>query len=168
MSEDNDGVMDFDEQIRFATGIFDVDSENDFVADKEDIYEYVYQFADVYAMRDADFDADGVRKENDPDNDADTFIDGCEDQNGNGIFEAGLGETNNFLVNAGLECDRKPIHAMIVFDRSGSMALPSADPKYNRAADAAALFFDTWLANDQQTLRRPILGAWPSDASGLV
>ncbi|KPK04550.1 MAG: hypothetical protein AMJ56_17240 [Anaerolineae bacterium SG8_19] len=145
---DNDGVMDFDEQIRFGIGRLDVDSDNEGVNDKEDIYEYVYQFGDVYAKRDADFDADGVRKENDPDNDADTFNDGCEDKNGNGIYEPGSGETDNFAVDVNLVCDEKPIHAIMVFDRSGSMAIPSADPKYDRAADAAALFLDAWLAND--------------------
>lgn len=145
---DNDGVMDFDEQIRFGTGRLDVDSDNDGVNDKEDIYEYVYQFVDVYAKRDADFDADGVRKENDPDNDADTFNDGCEDKNGNGIYESGSGETDNFAVDVNLVCDAKPVHTIMVFDRSGSMAVPSADPKYDRAADAATLFLDAWLAND--------------------
>ncbi len=145
---DNDGVMDFDEQIRFGTGRLDVDSDNDGVNDKEDIYEYVYQFADVYAKRGADFDVDGVRKENDPDNDADTFNDGCEDKNGNGIYEPGSGETDNFALDVNLVCDEKPVHAIMVFDRSGSMAVPSADPKYDRAADAATLFLDAWLANN--------------------
>jgi hypothetical protein len=145
---DNDGVMDFDEQIRFGIGRFDLDSENDGVGDKEDIYEYVYQFADVYAKRDADFDADGARKESDSDNDADTYNDGCEDKNGNGIYEPGSGETDNFAVDVALACDEKPVHAIIVFDRSGSMAIPSANPKYDRAADAATLFMDAWLAND--------------------
>ncbi len=139
---DDDGVLDFDEQIRFAIGRLDVDSDNEGVNDKEDIYEYVYQFADVYAKRDADFDVDGVRKEND------TFNDGCEDKNGNGIYEPGSGETDNFAVDVNLVCDSKPIHAIMVFDRSGSMAVPSEDPKYDRAADAATLFLDAWLAND--------------------
>lgn len=145
---DNDSVMDFDEQVRFNTGRFDTDSDNDGVNDKEDIYEYIYQFADVYGKRDADFDTDGVRKENDPDNDGDTFNDGCEDQNGNGIYEPASGETDNFVVDAGLVCGEKSIHSIIVFDRSGSMAVPYADPKYDRAADATTLFLDTWLAND--------------------
>lgn len=147
---DNDGVMDFDEQIRFATGQFDTDSDNDDVDDKEDIYEYVYQFGDTYAKRTADFDTDGLRKESDPDNDGDTFNDGCEDKNGNGIFESASGETDNFAVDNNLACGETPIHAIIVFDRSGSMVHPPSDPtkKYDRAADAATLFMDTWLAND--------------------
>ncbi|MBN1596048.1 VWA domain-containing protein, partial [candidate division FCPU426 bacterium] len=145
---DNDGVMDFDEMIRFGTGRFDTDSDNDGVNDKEDIYEYVFQWGDVYAKRGADFDADGVRKEVDPDNDGDTFNDGCEDKNGNGIYEAASGETDNFAVDVGLVCGEKPIHAMMVFDRSGSMASPAADPKYGRAAAAATLFLDTWLVNN--------------------
>jgi len=149
---DNDEVMDFDERIRFGTGRFDMDSDNDGVDDKEDIYEYVFQFGDVYDIRDADFDGDGVRKENDPDNDGDGFNDGCEDKNGNGIYELGAGETDNFAVDANLTCDAKPIHAIMVFDRSGSMSIPAADPKYDRAADAATLFLDAWLANDPPAL----------------
>lgn len=147
---DDDKVMDFDEQIRFSTGRFDADSDNDGVNDKEDIYEYVYQNGDDYIKRDADFDVDGVRKENDPDNDGDTFNDGCEDKNSNGIYESAAGETNNFATDTGVVCGDKPIHAIIVFDRSGSMVYPPSDPvkKYDRAADAATLFLDTWLAND--------------------
>jgi len=110
----------------------------------------VFNAADAYSKRSADFDADGVRKEKDPDNDGDTFNDGCEDQNHNGKYETAMGETNNFAVDASAACTEKPIHAIIVFDRSGSMAYPPSDPvlKYDRAAEAATLFLDTWLAND--------------------
>lgn len=147
---DADGVMDFDEQIRFLTGRFDIDSDNDDVQDKNDIREYVFDAGDNYSKRTSDFDADGVRKEKDPDNDGDTFNDGCEDQNFNGKYEPALGESNNFAVDAGLVCDSKPIHAIIVFDRSGSMVYPPSDPvkKYDEAASAAVLFLDTWLGNN--------------------
>lgn len=147
---DGDGVMDFDEQIRFMTGRFDKDSDNDGVEDKNDIREYVFNAADAYSKRNADFDLDGVRKENDPDNDGDTFNDGCEDKNFNGKYEPALGETNNFAVDATGACVEKPIHAIVVFDRSGSMVYPPSDPvkKYDRSAEAATLFLDTWLAND--------------------
>ncbi|MHC4168093.1 MAG: choice-of-anchor X domain-containing protein [Planctomycetota bacterium] len=148
---DHDGIMDFDEQIRFATGGLDTDSDNDKVWDKEDLYEYVFLGnALLYVKRDADFDADGVRKEKDPDNDGDTFNDGCEDKDGDGIYEPAAGETNNFAADTNLVCGETPIHAIVVFDRSGSMVYPPSDPikKYDRAADAATLFMDTWLAND--------------------
>jgi len=147
---DGDGIMDFDEQIRFATGRFDKDSDNDAVEDKNDLREYVFNAADAYSKRNADLDVDGVRKENDPDNDGDTFNDGCEDTNHNGKYEPASGETNNFAVDVAAACAAKPIHAIIVFDRSGSMMYPSSDPvfKYDRAAEAATLFLDTWLAND--------------------
>jgi hypothetical protein len=147
---DNDGIMDFDEQIRFLTGRFDKDSDNDSVEDKNDIREYVFNAADAYNKRNADFDLDGNRKENDPDNDGDTFNDGCEDKNFNGKYEPALGETNNFAVDAAGACTEKPIHAIVVFDRSGSMVYPPSDPvkKYDRSAEAATLFLDTWLAND--------------------
>jgi len=147
---DGDGVMDFDEQVRFLTGRFDKDSDNDGVEDKNDIREYVFNAADAYSKRNADFDLDGIRKEIDPDNDGDTFNDGCEDKNFNGKYEPALGETNNFAVDAVGACTEKPIHVIVVFDRSGSMVYPPSDPvkKYDRSAEAATLFLDTWLAND--------------------
>jgi hypothetical protein len=147
---DGDGVMDFDEQERFATGWLDADSDNDAVHDKEDIYEYVFNAADNYSKRIADTDADGERKEKDPDNEADTFNDGCEDKNYNGKYEPALGETNNYSANVNLACIEKPVHTIIVFDRSGSMVYPWSDPvkKYDEAASAATLFLDTWLANN--------------------
>ncbi len=147
---DGDGVMDFDEQTRFATGRFDADSDNDNVRDKEDVYEYVFNSADNYSKRNADTDADGVRKEKDPDNEADTFNDGCEDKNFNGKYEPALGESDNYTADVNLACTSKPIHAIVVFDRSGSMVYPPSDPvkKYDEAASAATLFLDTWLVND--------------------
>lgn len=147
---DNDGVMDFDEQIRFLTGRFDKDSDNDDVHDKNDIREYVFNTSDAYSKRDADFDINGVRKEKDPDNDGDTYNDGCEDQNFNGKYEPADGETDNFNDSdppTDPGCPEKPIHAMIVFDRSGSMA----GAKYDEAASSAVLFLDTWLANSPPT-----------------
>ncbi|MEW8357039.1 MAG: choice-of-anchor X domain-containing protein [Candidatus Thiodiazotropha sp.] len=150
IDSDADGIMDFDELERFATGRFDNDSDNDSVNDKNDIREYVFDAADIYAKRTSDQDIDGTRKEVDPDNDADTFNDGCEDSNYNGKYEPGLGETDNFSPDAGLTCGEKPIHAIVVFDRSGSMVYPPSDPvkKYDEAASATVLFLDTWLMND--------------------
>ena len=145
---DNDGIMDFDEQKRFFTGRFDKDSDNDDVPDKNDIREYVFDAAEIYSKRDADFEADGRRKEKDPDNDGDTYRDGCEDKNFNGKYDTG--ETSNFNVDTGLACASKPTHAIIIFDRSGSMVHPPSDPvkKYEEAANAAVLFLDTWLVNN--------------------
>jgi len=146
---DSDGIMDFDEQIRFITGRYDKDSDNDGVEDKNDLREYVFNASDAYSKRTADFDADGVRKEKDPDNDADTYKDGSEDANHNGKYEPTFGESNNFAVDAGLSYPTIPIHTIIVFDRSGSMVYPPSDPvkKYDEASSAAVLFLDTWLAN---------------------
>jgi hypothetical protein len=156
IDSDGDGIMDFDEQVRFHTGRFDKDSDNDGVNDKEDIYEYVFKEDNTYHKRNADLnfeidgvnDTDGVRKEKDPDNDDDTFNDGCEDKNHNGIYEPDLGETNNFSSDTGTPCPEKPIHAMIIFDRSGSMASPYSGPsKYDRAVAATKFFLDTWEAS---------------------
>ncbi len=144
---DGDGVMDFDEQFRFATKRFKKDADNDDVEDKNDIREYVFNVADNYDLRTADLDVDTIRKENDPDNDHDTFSDGCEDANGNGKRDPGEIGDNFDNTTAGLLCAEKPVHCVIVFDRSGSMSIPTADPKYNRALDAASLFLDAWLLN---------------------
>lgn len=95
---DGDGVVDFDERYRFP-GLNPalVDSDMDGVNDLQDIREYVFAADGSYAIRDADMDNDGSRKEADPDNDRannDGTSDGCEDANQNGIFDAG--ETSNF------------------------------------------------------------------------
>lgn len=95
---DGDGVRDFDEVRRFRTNPFDVDSDDDWVRDKQDILETVYQLNGtyVYTPTRADFDSDALRKELDWDNDADGSPDGCEDANLNGGYEAGPTESSNF------------------------------------------------------------------------
>lgn len=95
---DGDGVRDFDETRRFRTNPFDIDSDDDWVRDKQDILETVYQLEGtyVYTPTYADFDSDTLRKELDWDNDADNTPDGCEDVNVNGGYEPALGESNNF------------------------------------------------------------------------
>ncbi len=95
---DGDGVRDFDETRRFRTDPFAVDSDDDWVRDKQDVLETVYRLDGtyVYTPTRADFDSDALRKERDWDNDADNTPDGCEDANLNGGYEPALGESNNF------------------------------------------------------------------------
>ncbi len=93
---DGDGIMDWDETNRFRTDPTSPDTDGDWVRDKQDIREYVFDNAGNYHLRDADFDGDHLRKEVDADNDNDGSVDGCEDTNYNGKYEAALGETNNF------------------------------------------------------------------------
>ncbi|HRW04835.1 MAG TPA: VWA domain-containing protein [Caldilineaceae bacterium] len=95
---DGDGVQDYDEVKRFHTNPFAVDSDDDWVRDKQDILETVYKLDGtyVYTPTRADFDSDTLRKELDWDNDADNAPDGCEDVNVNGGYEPALGESNNF------------------------------------------------------------------------
>lgn len=97
---DGDGVHDFDELRRFHTNPFDPDTDGDWVPDKDDIEETVYDRFDVYVYTPsrADWDADGARKELDWDNDADTAPDGCEDVDYDGIYEPFDGETHNFAI----------------------------------------------------------------------
>lgn len=101
---DGDGIMDFDEARRFFTGVYDTDSDNDWVLDKQDMREYVFDAAGNYNHRGSDWDGDGLRKELDPDNDNDGSPEGCEDTNYNGIFEAGLGETDNLNASSHQAC----------------------------------------------------------------
>jgi formylglycine-generating enzyme required for sulfatase activity len=93
---DGDGIMDFDEQVRFKTLADSPDSDGDTVLDKADLREYVFKPDGVYRLRSANSDGDAFRKELDPDNDGDGGSDGCEDGNMNGKYEAELFETDNF------------------------------------------------------------------------
>ena len=129
---DGDGVMDFDEQNRFFTGIFDTDSDDDGVNDKNDIREYVFNAGNEYAKNDADLDKDGLRKELDSDNDNDLALDGCEDSNRNGRYEPTLGETSNFNPQQRMaSCEALPIQNMSPAVKSGSMVYPTAAPVKN-------------------------------------
>ena len=85
---DGDGVMDWDEQNRFHTMATYANSDDDWVQDKQDLREYVFDGAGAYSLRGADFDADGRRKELDADNDNDTSVDGCEDSDRDGKYES--------------------------------------------------------------------------------
>ena len=106
---DGDGIVDFDEQNRFATDLATADSDADGVPDKADMREYVFDDAGHYGggfgifLR-ADADHDGLRKEVDPDNDNGGSLDGCEDTNQNGHYEPALGETSNFDLAQEKQC----------------------------------------------------------------
>ena len=101
---DGDGIMNFDEVQRFALDPFDADSDGDWVPDKKDMREYVFNNAGAYSFRSSDNDGDGLRKELDADNDDDGSPDGCEDTNRNGKYESGLVETDNFNNGSGQAC----------------------------------------------------------------
>jgi hypothetical protein len=102
---DGDGIMDFDEVRRFFTDPYDVDSDNDWVPDKQDMREYVFDNTGSYNHRGSDWDGDGVRKELDADNDNDGTPEGCEDTNYNGKYESTLGETDNFNAGSNQACE---------------------------------------------------------------
>ena len=91
---DGDGIMDFDETVRFGLDPYDADTDDDWVPDKRDMREYVFDSVGNFSTRNSDMDGDGLRKEVDPDNDNDGSPDGCEDTDYDGIFDAG--ETDNF------------------------------------------------------------------------
>lgn len=112
---DNDGIVDFDEHYRFLSDPNEKDSDHDGIPDREEIYAYTtraelqsrdnleaskerYQFESYpiflynynnpknFPQMNDDFDGDGIK-------------DGDEDQNGNGIYEPELGETDPFVKN---------------------------------------------------------------------
>ncbi len=99
---DGDGIMDFDEIHRFPTSYTNPDSDDDWVRDKQDMREYVFDSLGAFSYRNADWDSDGDRKEVDCDNDNDGSPDGCEDVDGDGIFD--LGETDNFDAGDSQDC----------------------------------------------------------------
>jgi hypothetical protein len=109
LDSDNDGIRDFDEEVRFKTLPNHPDSDHDGVPDKNDIREYIFNAKNIYYKRHADMDGDGKRKELDPDNDDDNLSDGSEDKNGNGKYEPVYGETDNFQVNSGVTRPGKPV-----------------------------------------------------------
>jgi formylglycine-generating enzyme required for sulfatase activity len=102
---DLDGIMDWDEELRFPTAITNGDTDSDGQPDKIDIREYVF---DQPYFHWPDYDRDGLRKEIDPDNDNDGSLDGCEDTNLNGRYEPGLKETSNFDESKKKECPPPP------------------------------------------------------------
>ena len=81
---DNDGIVDFDEQNRFATSATNNDTDADCVLDKQDIRSYIFNNLGAYPKRWSDYDGDGRRKEVDADNDNGGWLDGDEDKNWNG------------------------------------------------------------------------------------
>jgi len=107
---DQDGVVDFDERIRFGTDPGNRDSDGDGVNDKEEIRASVFEPRIGWSVKASavragerfpapsatgrDFDGDGLRMERDPDSDGGGCKDGEEDLNGNGVRDAG--ETSNF------------------------------------------------------------------------
>ncbi len=101
---DGDGVMDWDEQNRFHTMPAYADSDDDWVQDKQDLREYVFDTAGTYSLRTADHDSDGQRKELDANNDNDSSVDGCEDTDRDGKYEPALGETDNFNASSHQAC----------------------------------------------------------------
>ncbi len=101
---DGDGISDFDERYRFHTDPAKSDTDGDGVPDKLDLREYVFDNNGNYKPRGADYDADGLRKEVDVDNDNDGANDGCEDTNRNGKYESTLGESNNFDPQSKRNC----------------------------------------------------------------
>jgi hypothetical protein len=76
---DGDGINDFDEKYRFRTNPTQGDSDKDWVIDKQEMKNYLFDTAGAYNYQDPDVDWDTRRKELDSDNDGGGMMDGCED-----------------------------------------------------------------------------------------
>ncbi|MFW6082641.1 MAG: hypothetical protein ACOC8C_01160 [Chloroflexota bacterium] len=110
LDSDGDGIMDFDEEIRWQESHADLASDNpdtdgDGVRDKADMRGYLFNDSGGLISRSPDIDLDGLFKEVDPDNDNGGSVDGCEDTNRNGRYEPELGETSNFDASQEKQCE---------------------------------------------------------------
>jgi len=98
LDSDHDGVMDFDEQVRFKTDPNNSDTDKDKIPDKIEIRSYVFlsnDTFDTWDVRKPDMDNDGLRAELDPDTDGGGCPDGLEDKNFNGKLNAGETDVYN-------------------------------------------------------------------------
>ena len=86
---DGDGIVDFDETVRFGTNPNKRDTDGDCIPDKADMHSYLYRPHGAYAPVHSDFDGDGLRNDLDADSDGGGRIDGDEDENWNGHTDAG-------------------------------------------------------------------------------
>jgi hypothetical protein len=86
IDSDNDGIVDFDEEVRFETDVKNPDTDGDCLPDKLEImrYTFIYDDATEKCVFDAsdvkkpDTDSDGIRAEKDPD-DTRYDIESCDD-----------------------------------------------------------------------------------------
>jgi hypothetical protein len=98
LDSDHDGVMDFDEKVRFKTDPNNSDTDKDKIPDKVEIRSYVFlsnDTFDTWDVRIPDMDNDGLRAELDPDTDGGGCPDGLEDKNFNGKLDAGETDVYN-------------------------------------------------------------------------
>ena len=133
---DGDGIVDFDELIRFPTLLSYPDSDGDGQQDKVDMREYLFDLSGRYQRLAADADNDTLRKEIDWDNDNGGSPDGCEDSNRNGRFEVALGETSNFWNWDDKACANNPPH------------VPGAPSPSNGAVDQSVNVDLAWSGGD--------------------
>jgi hypothetical protein len=94
---DGDGVVDFDETARFGLDSGRRDSDRDELPDKQDIRAGTWDERHGYARggRGRDVDGDRTPMERDPDADGGGCFDGMEDEDRDGVYEAGA-ELDNF------------------------------------------------------------------------
>ncbi len=80
---DGDGLVNFDEEVRFKTDPFNADTDGDGIEDKKEIYSYAYNPTGgtsnlIKLQRSSDKNKNGIRAELDPDDNGDGILDGLK------------------------------------------------------------------------------------------
>lgn len=80
---DGDGLVNFDEEVRFKTNPFNADTDGDGIEDKKEIYSYAYNPTGgntnlIKLRRTSDKNQNGIRAELDPDDNGDGVLDGLK------------------------------------------------------------------------------------------
>jgi Mg-chelatase subunit ChlD len=132
IDSDGDGINNFDEIYRFDTDPYNADTDGDWVDDKSDMAEYIfddvstaglYYYTPGVKPDTSDYDNDGLRKEVDWDNDGDGVPDGCEDADLDGRLDSS-GETSNFDKSDFQVCQPR----FVIMDPLTNQAANAGDP----------------------------------------
>lgn len=146
---DLDNILDFDEINRFKTDPMGDDSDLDWVKDKQEIQDYIFEWGSgPYMRQDPDTNKRDGRKELDPDNDGGGLIDGCEEDIGTDSFDA----------------SDDTISSSALIYPSGT--INSSHPTYKWNAVCGAKSY--WLQVDDSTGRRKIYQGFSARDTGCA
>ncbi len=112
---DGDGIVDFDEEVRFKTDSFNADTDGDGIEDKREIYSYAYNPTGgtsnlIKLQRSSDKNKNGIRAELDPDDNGDGVLDGLKTltENAQQLMDVPSGYTlfarDHLVLTDGVKC----------------------------------------------------------------